>query len=149
MRDVQALIDKYGLHSSIAWIGPRYGQAKAACFHHATAFVLTSYSEGLPLAALEALSFGLPAVLTPECHLPKAFEAGAALLAEPTQESIARTLFELFSLDQTQLTAMGERGCQLVRTSFAWESVAERMIEVYRWLVAPQLHSMPADVRTD
>ena len=147
--DILALIENLALESSAAWLGPKYGQDRDACYHHATAFILPSYSEGFPMAALEALSFGLPAILTPACHLPEAREAGAALMAEPTAESLSEALRRLFSLEATELEAMGCNGEALVQASFDWRPIAERMIAVYRWLIAPDAHPMPADVRVD
>jgi hypothetical protein len=40
---------------------------------------LPSFSEGLPMSVLEAWSYGLPVVMTPECNLPEGFACGAAL----------------------------------------------------------------------
>ena len=101
------------------------------------------------MAALEALSFGLPSVLTPACHLPEAVDVGAALLAEPTEVGLSDALHDVFDLMPSQLEAMGQRGRALVSRSFTWESVAERMIAVYQWLIAPRSHEMPADIRID
>ncbi len=148
-KDVLALIEQHAFHSNVVWLGPKYGKDRDACYHHASAFILPSYSEGFPMAALEALSFGLPAILTPACHLPEALEAGAALSTEPTENSIAETLKKLFALENAQLIEMGQRGEHLVSTTFTWESVARRMIAVYTWLIAPQAAPMPVDIRLD
>jgi glycosyltransferase involved in cell wall biosynthesis len=148
-RDILALIRDSALQSSVAWLGPKYGEERDACYHHAAAFILPSYSEGFPMAALEALSFGLPAILTPECHLPEAVDAGAALLTEPTENDIAETLKRLFDLECSQLADMGRKGSQLVSASFTWGSIARRMLTVYEWLMAPQPQTIPADIRLD
>jgi len=149
IKDILRLVEDYGLKGSVAWIGPQYGKDRTACYHHADAFILPSYSEGLPMAVLEALSFNLPAILTPECHLPETIDVGAALLTEPTENDIAEKLRELFSLERSSLVDMGQKGSQLVKTSFSWASISKRMIAVYKWLVAPDSHPMPADVRVD
>ncbi|MEJ5310875.1 MAG: glycosyltransferase [Anaerolineae bacterium] len=148
-QDILALIEQHALHASVQWLGPKYGQERDACYHHASAFILPSYSEGFPMAALEALSFGLPAILTPACHLPEAFEANAALPAEPTENDIAEALRALFALENARLTEMGQNGVRLVNTAFTWDSIAQRMIAVYTWLIAPQDHPMPVDIRMD
>ncbi|MBN2393602.1 MAG: glycosyltransferase [Anaerolineae bacterium] len=148
-KDILTLIEQHGLQASVQWLGPKYAQDRDACYHHASAFILPSYSEGFPMAALEALSFSLPAILTPACHLPEAFDAGAALSTAPAENDIAETLKKLFALEHAQLTEMGQKGECLVNTAFTWDSIARRMIAVYTWLVAPQAHPMPADIRLD
>ena len=146
---VLAHIKQYALQSSVMWLGPKYGKDRDACYHHAAAFILPSYSEGFPMTALEALSFGLPAVLTPACHFPEAVDAGAALCAEPTENGIAEALRQLFALERAQLTGMGQKGESLVNTAFTWESVAKRMIAVYTWLATSQRQTMPVDIRIE
>ena len=59
--------------------GPLDGQELADAFSAASLFVLPSQSEGQPLAALEALSYGLPCLLTSACNLPEVAAAGAGL----------------------------------------------------------------------
>ena len=44
--------------------GPVFGADKEAAFRCADAFILPSHSEGLPIAVLEAWSYGLPVFMT-------------------------------------------------------------------------------------
>jgi hypothetical protein len=46
------------------------GADKNAALAHANAFILPSYSEGLPMTVLEAWANGLPVFMTRECNLP-------------------------------------------------------------------------------
>ncbi len=56
------------------------------------AFILPSFSEGLPMVVLEAWAYGKPVLMTPECNLPEGFAANAAIRIETNPESIARGL---------------------------------------------------------
>jgi len=114
----------------VVFAGPAFGAEKVALLRSADAFVLPSFSEGLPMSVLEAWSYGLPVAMTPECHLPEGFAAGAAVEIINSGNDVAglarglRTLLEMSDADRF---AMGARGRRLVEERFTWPIVAERM----------------------
>lgn len=122
-----------GLHETVHFIGPQFGELKTACFQAAEAFILPSLSEGLPMTVLEAWANGLPVLMTRQCNLPSGFEAGAALRIEPAAESIAAELQVLFQMSDVNRRAIGERGLALVKEHHHWPTVAAQMIAVYEW----------------
>jgi poly(glycerol-phosphate) alpha-glucosyltransferase len=124
-----------GLTDRVHLLGPRFGDEKAAAFHHADAFVLPSYSEGLPMAVLEAWSYRLPVLMTPGCNLEVGFEAGAARRIEPEAASIADGLRAFFALAPEAQAAVGQRGRALVEARFTWTQVAADLHAVYRWVL--------------
>ncbi len=124
-----------GLNDTIHFIGPQFGEAKAACLQAAAAFILPSFSEGLPMTVLEAWACGLPVLMTSQCNLPRGFEAGAALRIQPETESITAQLRRLFEMQETDREAMGKRGRALVERDHQWPVVAAKMIEVYEWVL--------------
>ena len=117
-------------------MGPYYDAEKDAAFRHADAFVLPSHSEGLPMAVLEAWSYRLPVLMTPQCNIPEGFEANAALRMEPEPASIAEGLRQLAAHGCRRARwQWGQRGRALVERRFTWPRVAEQMHHVYRWMV--------------
>nr|WP_259129743.1 glycosyltransferase [Salinibacter ruber] len=131
--------------SSVHFLGSMFGEEKAAAFRHADAFVLPSHSEGLPMAVLEAWSYGLPVLKTPACNLPEGFEVDAALKVTPDAEAIAAGLQRMFGASTERRASMGDRGRALVERKFTWPSVAQQMHEVYRWMLGEA--EVPACVR--
>ena len=118
----------------IAFPGPAFGAEKAELLRGADAFVMPSFSEGLPMSVLEAWSYGLPVLMSEACNLPVGFAKDAALPAEPgapTQlaEQIAA------ALGRDDLSGFGERGRALVEAQFAWRAIAAQHEAVYRWMV--------------
>ncbi len=115
--------------------GPRFDSEKEACLAAASAFVLPSLSEGLPMAALEAMSWQLPVLLSQACNLPEAYAVGAALRVEPTADDLERMIRQLLHLPEDERTAMGERGKALVEAQFSWPRVAAMTAGLYAWLL--------------
>ncbi|WP_158218617.1 glycosyltransferase [Synechococcus sp. 1G10] len=115
--------------------GPRFDAEKEACLAAASAFVLPSLSEGLPIAALEAMSWQLPVLLSPACNLPEAYAVVAALRVEPTADDLERMIHQLMHLPEAELTAMGARGMALVEAQFSWPRVAAMTAQLYDWLL--------------
>jgi glycosyltransferase involved in cell wall biosynthesis len=133
--EVKALAEELGISSSVVFVGPLFGQAKEAAYRNASAFVLPSHSEGLPLVVLEAWSYGLPVLMTPQCNIPEGVAAGAAICAEPSPTALADGLEALFGLSPAARTAMGEAGLRLVTERFTWPKVARQMYQVYEWMI--------------
>jgi poly(glycerol-phosphate) alpha-glucosyltransferase len=134
-----ALTDFLAAHpglQSVSLTGPAYGPERAAAYHAADAFILPSVSEGLPMGALEALSCGLPSLLTPECNLPEAFDAGAALTISADPAGIAKGLVTLFNMTGPQHEIMSRNGKRLVAEHFTWERSAGLMETAYRQITA-------------
>jgi glycosyltransferase involved in cell wall biosynthesis len=115
--------------------GPVFGADKAAVLEAASAFVLPSFSEGLPMAALEAMAHGLPCLLSAACNLPEAFAAGAALPAEPNPAPLAAALEQLFALSPAERAAMAAAGRAHVAAHYSWPQVAEHTRQLYAWIL--------------
>ena len=131
---MQALARQLGLAKRVTFTGPLFGEAKSRAFKEAAAFVLPSFSEGLPMAVLEAWSYGLPVLMTRECNLPEGFAAGAAIRIETDPEAMARALVAFMTNPASERSTMGEAGRRLVEDRFTWDQVAAEMHEVYTWV---------------
>jgi len=121
--------------ANVVFYGPAFGDDKKSLLSTADAFILPSFSEGLPMSVLEAWSYKLPVVMTPECNLPEGFAADAAIRIETGAESIAQGLDLLFSMSASDLQSMGAKGRILVEERFTWKTIAAQMREVYDWML--------------
>lgn len=119
----------------VLFLGPRFDDAKAACYQHCEAFVLPSFSEGLPMVVLEAWARSKPVIMTPECNLPEGLLADAAIEAPATEDGLFSGLSQLFRMTGAERQAMGLRGQMLVAKRFSWNRVAEQMQSVYLWIL--------------
>jgi poly(glycerol-phosphate) alpha-glucosyltransferase len=114
--------------------GPQFGDQKIASFQAASAVVLPSLSEGLPMAVLEAWGAAKPVLMTAECNLPEGFSASAALRIDSDVDGIIDGLNKLFAMSATERETMGQRGLALAQTNFSWSAVARQLREVYMWM---------------
>lgn len=133
--ELRQLAEALQLGDEVRFVGPQFDERKAASFARADAFVLPSVSEGLPITVLEAWAYSLPVLMTPECNLPEGFAAGAAIEITPDVDGIVKGLKAFLGLPETERLAMGVLGRRLVEERFAWDGIASKMAEVYRWLV--------------
>jgi poly(glycerol-phosphate) alpha-glucosyltransferase len=118
----------------VAFLGPQYDAHKAACYRHCDAFVLPSFSEGLPMVVLEAWAYGKPVLMTRECNLPQGFARGAAIRLETSAACITEGIHEIITRTPAEREAIGQRGLALVKEEFSWPSVAQKMLAVQRWV---------------
>ena len=122
--------------------GPLFGADKNSAFFHASSFILPSYSEGLPVAALEAMSFSLPCLLSTACNIPEAFSCNAAIRAEPEISELIPALKTLFNNYDSDFIDMGKNSRRLVEDKFNWNTIASTTAEVYSWMLG---NSNPPD----
>lgn len=134
MRRLHSLVAKLRIQESIEFVGGCYGKEKATKFQEADAFILPSFSEGLPMAVLEAWSFRLPTLITAACNLPQAFEQNASIQILPEPRSIAKGIRELTSLDVDARTKLGANGFRLAESHFSWSLAAARTKQLYEWI---------------
>jgi poly(glycerol-phosphate) alpha-glucosyltransferase len=120
---------------SVVFLGPQFNEAKAECYKNCDAFILPSFSEGLPMVVLEAWAYGKPVLMTPECNLPEGFANHAALRIGPDADSITRGLESFFSMSDADRIMMGAKGFSLVESRFSWKVVARQLKETYEWML--------------
>lgn len=121
--------------ASLVFLGPQFGEQKTCCYRDCDAFILPSFSEGLPMVILEAWAYSKPVLMTPECNLAEGFTANAGIRIGPNVASIASGLSELFQASPSALCTVGRNGRALVAKRFTWPKIAQEMHEVYEWLL--------------
>jgi len=133
--ELERLTDSLELGRKVQFVGPQFDQQKSASLIRADAFILPSFSEGLPIAVLEAWSYRLPVLMTPQCNLSEGFAVGAGIEALPEVASLSRALAKLFTMSESDRLAMGNKGRMLVEDRFTWPVVADEMCAVYSWVL--------------
>jgi glycosyltransferase involved in cell wall biosynthesis len=133
--ELERLADQLQVRSTVTFVGPQYNADKDRCFAAASAFILPSESEGMPVSILDAWSWRLPVLMTEACNLPEGADAKAAIMMAPKVNSIAAALRQLFSLSDLECEAMGRNGRRLVEERYQWPRIGHSMCEVYDWIL--------------
>lgn len=131
--DVDIKNVKYRLESLeglASYEGPAYGEKKADVLANADVFILTSRYEGMPMGVLEALTYGVPCILTPGTNMAEVVVvAGAGWKTELNAQAIADTIIRA----TTDLNSNYLKYCKsayLMSLSFDWKIIAKRTIEL-------------------
>lgn len=129
---LRRLVNELGLEDAVRFLGPVFGEEKTALLRSASAFILASHSEGLPMAVLEAWAHECPVLISSACNLPEGFAAGAAIEIPTNPSAMAPILAR--SLTEMELSRLGKAGRALVSERFSWARVGRDLAAVYAWL---------------
>ena len=123
--------------------GFRSGEALRQLYTHAGVFILPSAHEGLPIALLEALSFGLPVIAS---DIPANLEIGLppeSYFPLDDTTALAARLTRAAAQDETDETRAARS--RWVAERYDWDRIARQTYEVYRAVLsgAPLRSSVP------
>ncbi len=122
---------RLGIAGDILWTDFLAGEEKWAALAGADVFVLPSYSENFGVAAVEAMAFGLPVVVSDQVGIHREIaEAQAGLVVRCAWEELARALTRLVRDEQLR-SWMGRNAKRLAQTHFCLEAVTGKLINMY------------------
>jgi glycosyltransferase involved in cell wall biosynthesis len=118
-------------HPSINWDGAVEPSELPARMAAANVFVLPSVREPYPMAVLEAMSVGLPVVVTDDCGLaPMVDRTGCGIVTDPSPPSLAAAVGKLLH-DESLAADMGRRGREVARSEFSMSAIGDRLELAY------------------
>ncbi len=115
----------------IIFTGPLYEKDVACAYNLASCFVLTPrFYEETSLASLEALSYGVPVVVSKEADIPYLEEYKVGYVVDNDSDSIKKAvmrILEKVKKDKTQIRANAQK---LISDKFSASTVARKLLSI-------------------
>lgn len=125
-----------GLEARVELPGPVAEEAKDAAFRAADIYVLPSHVEGMPIGLLEAMSYGLPCVVTPVGGVPSVVEDGVnGLLIPPRDSAALASAIQRLVTDPALRRRLGTAARETITSRFNWATRAGQIIDLYESLL--------------
>lgn len=134
--ELQREAERLGVRDRVVFAGHR--EDASELLGGLDVFALPSWTEGMPLAVLEAMAHGRPVVATPVGGTPEVVVEGETGLLVPPRDpdALAAALRRLLA-DRELRVRMGEAGRQRVAERFTAEAMTRRILELYDAVAVP------------
>jgi glycosyltransferase involved in cell wall biosynthesis len=133
-KKVKGWLEEEGVQDKATFTGMLKGDEKLDAFAGSDLFVLPSYSENFGMVVVEAMTCGLPVVISDQVGICDDVEkAKAGIIIETDAKQLAEALTRL--LDNTNLRSeMGGQGKALAANKYSWEQIAGSMLNAFEEL---------------
>lgn len=115
-----------GLSDIIEIHGPAYGDEKERILLASDVYIMPSRFEGMPMALLEAMSYGLPCIVSEGSNMMEdvdRFEAGWTFHSEP--EELVAVLSDCVSAGSNTLARFSSNAIKLA-SEYSWDTIAQK-----------------------
>jgi glycosyltransferase involved in cell wall biosynthesis len=133
---INLMIKQRGIDSLVYVNDAVYGSEKIEILLQNDVFVQTSRFEGLPLGILEALSLGLPCLVTKGTNLDELvnnYNAGWGV--ETNAKRIAEAIKMSFGEHSESLLTKSSASSKLIENEYTWTIIAKKEISNYKKMV--------------
>lgn len=132
IENAKRLVKDLNIEEQVVFMGWVNREEIHVLFEKASIFCLPSYTEGFPMAVLDAWSYGLPVITTPVGGLTDVLIPGKnALVFEPGDiNQLAELLNELIT-DQSLQQRISKESIKLSQEKFSITSISKQLSELY------------------
>lgn len=130
VKKLKKLTGELNIEDFVSFTGFVTEDEKLELLESAKLFVLTSHSDVHPIAVQDALTMGVPVVVTESCDFPEVVEYNAGVLVKPDVVSIYYGLSKMLEND-TILSLLSQNAKKLVEEKFLLEKQIKKYEEMY------------------
>ncbi|MGI6713435.1 MAG: glycosyltransferase [Bacillota bacterium] len=132
---INELIWKYKVSDIIFNMDGVFDNEKENVLRQGQVFILTSRSEGLPVALLEAFAHGLPAIVTPGTNMAKEVEQfHCGWVTDFDAVKISEKLIHVVN-NPNEVYIYSQNSWQFVKQHYNWNNIAKNTVEQYMTLI--------------
>ena len=117
---------------NILFLGERKGKELAALFTYAGLFVQPSENEGMSMALLEAMAYGLPAVVSDIAPNLEVIRGGCGAVFPVRDVEALKQEIAYYVNRPDEAVRLGHLAKERIDAAFSWDAIAERTLEVYQ-----------------
>ena len=125
--ELESIVRECKLDKIVYFHGQKNKSELPQYYSESDIFVFPSRKEGMPNVVLEAMSYGLPIIMTP-CQGSKELIKGNGVVS--TADYFGEKIIELV-LDDDKRTEMGNASFKLVSEIFSWKNTANSYMELF------------------
>jgi len=131
--DMLRYIDAAGCSDAVALLGVVAGQVKEQALADADCLALPSYAEGLPMAVLEGMAYGLPVLATRIGAIPEVVTDGReGFLFDPGDVATMADRLARLGRDAALRREMGRAARARIEAEYSLDVMAARILAIYR-----------------
>ena len=124
------LIKKLDISKNIIWLGFLDENTKPDVFNSADIFIHASYSEGMAMSVLEAMSYGLPCLVTEGCYMSEAANHNAVIECQQSVSALFESSLDLITNEKV-LRELRKNSISYINENHDWLKIAEKTKQYY------------------
>lgn len=123
---IQTMIHEHKLDDMISLEGETSGKAKEKVILESDLFVLTSRFEGHPMGLVEALAYGVPAIVTPGTNMSEEIaKADAGWVCDEASKEAIKIQLQNILKERSLFASKGANAAKLAK-NYDWDVLAEK-----------------------
>jgi glycosyltransferase involved in cell wall biosynthesis len=127
------LAEELGIGNRVVWPGPLYQEMKWAAMRVAEVFVLPSHCETFPVAVLEALSCGVPVLISRKVNIYREVERhDAGVFFDDSEEGVDAGLAAWLEMTTSHREAMRENARSCFAAEFEVSAALRKHVDTYQ-----------------
>jgi glycosyltransferase involved in cell wall biosynthesis len=132
LAEAKRSVQSYKLQNRVTFLGSLQGEAVAQTFAGSSTYVLPAVDEPFPMTVLEAMSLGVPTIVTNKCYIAPFLEEKGAVLVSSKEPAMLAAAVERILHEPELAKRLSSAGRQLIRQQLTVERVTERLESYYK-----------------
>lgn len=119
----------------VSFVGELNGRHKIDYLASSAVMVLPTHSENFGMVVAEALAAGIPVICSHGAPWKGLVEKQCGWWVPLSENDFAETMRISMRMPLNELSAMGGRGYEWMKSDFSWPAIGRQMMNAYEWLL--------------